>query len=90
MYGGYTSDSESFLDFRLHERKKPFAINYNNRGFFDLAGTWHGPELVMIRPGEQGIKFQSGLFIDNATVTLHWASYNEFESACRSMGSVTR
>ncbi len=41
----------------------------------------------MDRPGEQGIKFKSGLFIDNATVTLRWASYQEFESACRTMGN---
>ena len=41
---------------------------------------------MMDRPGEQGIPFKSGLFIDNATVTLNWAGYDEFESACRTMG----
>ena len=35
------------------------------RGFFDLAGTWHGPELVMDRPNEQGIKLNTGPFIDD-------------------------
>lgn len=83
MYGGYTSDANSLLDFRLLERRKAFAINYQSRGFFDMAGMWQGPELVMHRPGEQGIKFKSGLLIDNATVTLHWASYEEFEAMCR-------
>jgi hypothetical protein len=87
MYGGYTSDAESLLDFRLLEWKKPFAINPQFRGFFDMAGQWRGPQLVMDRPGEQGIRFKSGLFIDNATATLRWASYGDFESACRSMGS---
>lgn len=87
MYGGYTSDKDSLIDFRLLEWRKPFQMTLPNRGFFDVAGTWHGAELVMDRPGEQGIKFQSGLFIDNATVTLHWASYDEYEAACRSMGS---
>ena len=58
-------------------------INYQNRGFFDVAGTWHGPDLVMDRPDEQGIKLNTGPFIDHATVTLHWASYDEFESTCR-------
>jgi len=87
MYGGYTSDSDSLLDFRLLEWRRAFAINYQHRGFFDVAGTWHGQELVMDRPNEQGIPFKSGLFIDNATVTLHWASYEEFEAACREAGS---
>jgi hypothetical protein len=87
MYGGYTSDKDSLLDFRLLEWRKPFQMTVPNRGFFDVAGAWRGPELVMDRPGEQGIKFKSGLSIDNATVTLHWASYDEFEAACRSTGT---
>ena len=87
MYGGYRSADDSLIDFRLLEWRKSFQINYQHRGFFDVAGKWRGPDLVMDRPGEQGIRFQSGLFIDNATVTLHWSSYEEFESACHSMGS---
>ena len=87
-YGGYTSTAESLFDFRLLEWRKAFAINPQHRGFFDVAGEWDGPELVMNRPGEQGIRFQSGLFIDNATVTLHWASYDEFEAACGGAGKV--
>jgi hypothetical protein len=83
MYGGYTSDANSLLDFRLLERKSPFAINPQRRGFFDLAGMWQGPELVMNRPGEQGIPFRSGLFIDDAVVTVRWATYDDFEAACR-------
>ena len=82
MYGGYLSDSDSLLDFRLLERRKPFAINPQRRGFFDVAGTWRGPELVMNRPNEQGIPFKSGLLIDSAVVTLRWAGYEEFESLC--------
>lgn len=86
MFGGYTSDANSLLDFRLLEWRKPFSINPPNRGFFDLAGVWQGPALVMNRPNEQGIPFKSGLFIDRATVTLHWASYQEFDTDCRNMG----
>jgi len=82
MYGGYTSDSDSLLDFRLLEWRRPFAINPQKRGFFDLAGMWNGPELVMNRPNEQGIPFKSGLFIHDAVVTLRWASYGDFETAC--------
>jgi hypothetical protein len=87
MFGGHRSTDNSLMDFRLLEQRKSFQINPQHRGFFDVAGSWHGPELVMDRPGEQGIKFQSGLFIDNATVTFHWSSYEEFEAACRSMGA---
>lgn len=83
MYGGYTSSDDSLFDFRLLEWKKAFQINYPYRGFFDVAGTWHGQDLVMDRPNEQGIPFKSGMMIDNATVTLHWASFGEFEAACR-------
>jgi hypothetical protein len=82
MYGGYTTDANSLLDFRFLEWRQPFAINYHNRGFFDVAGTWHGQDLVMDRPNEQGIKLNTGPFIDNATVTLRWSSYAEFEAAC--------
>jgi hypothetical protein len=87
MYGGYTDTANSLIDFRLLEWRKPFRINYQYRGFFDLAGTFQGPNLVMNRPNEQGLQFKAGLFIDNATATFHWASYDEFESACRAMGS---
>jgi hypothetical protein len=90
MYGGYTSDRDSLLEFRLLEWRKAFSINYQSRGFFDVAGTWHGSDLVLDRPNEQGIRLKSGPFIDDATVTLHWASYDEFEAACRAAGIKTR
>jgi hypothetical protein len=82
MYGGYTSDSNSLLDFRLLEWRRPFSINPPNRGFFDLAGMWQGPELVMNRPNEQGVRFNSGLLVRHAVVTLRWTSYDDFETAC--------
>ena len=84
MYGGYASAEDSLFDFRLLERRKAFSINPQHRGFFDLAGTWHGPDLVLDRAGEQGIRLQSGPFIDNATATLRWATYEEFEAQCGS------
>ena len=83
MYGGYSTDKDSLIDFRLLEWRKPFSINYQHRGFFDVAGAWHEGVLVMDRPNEQGIKLNSGPFIDHATVSLHWAGYDEFEAACR-------
>jgi hypothetical protein len=84
MYGGYGSDANSLIDFRLLEWRKPFSINYQNRGFFDLAGQWQGRDLVLTRPNEQGIRFNTGPFLDHATATLRWSSYQEFEAACRS------
>lgn len=87
MYGGYTSAAESLFDFRLLEWRRSFAINPQHRGFFDVAGNWHGADLVLNRPNEQGIPFRSGTFIDHATVTLHWASYQEFEAACTESGA---
>lgn len=87
MYGGYASDTESLLSFRLLERTRIFSINPDRGGFFDLAGSWHGADLVLDRPGEQGIRLRAGPFIDHATVTLRWASFEDFEAACRSTGN---
>jgi len=82
MYGGYKSTGTSLMDFRLLEWRKPFSMNPQNRGFFDVAGTWRNGELVMDRPNEQGIRLNTGPFIDSATVTLRWASYDQLEAAC--------
>jgi hypothetical protein len=82
MYGGYMSSADNLFSFRLLESRKSFAINPLHRGFFDVAGTWQGPELVLDRPNQQGIPFQSGMLIDHAKGTLHWADYSEFEAAC--------
>jgi hypothetical protein len=87
MYGGYTSDADSLLEFRLLEWRKPFTVAPPSRGFFEVAGMWHDGQLVMDRPGEQGIRFKSGMFIDNATVTLHWADRADFDAACHAMAS---
>src|SRR5215469_10854893 len=87
MYGGYTSSEGSLFDFRLLEWRNPFSFHPPRRGFFDLAGSFQGPDLVMNRPNEQGIPLHSGPFIDNATVTLRWTSYQEFEASCRETAS---
>ena len=86
MYGGYSSTVDSLFEFRLLEWRKPFAVNYQHRGYFDLAGTFQGPNLVLNRPNEQGSLFQSGMLIDKAMATLHFGSYSEFETACRNSG----
>ena len=84
LYGGYTSDANSFYDFRLIAYTKPFTMRLPNRGFFDLAGAFHGQGLVLDRPNEQGIPFSKDLFIDNATATLNWSTYDDFVASCRS------
>jgi hypothetical protein len=83
MYGGYSSTANALFDFRVIERRPAFAINSQNRGFFDLAGVFAGPELVMNRTNEQGIRLKTGPFIDNARARFQWAGYEEFEAACR-------
>jgi hypothetical protein len=90
MYGGYSNSDNSLFEFRFLEWRKPFAINYQNRGFFDVAGTWNAPALVMDRPNEQGIKLNTGPFIDHATVTFQWADYDEFVSSCNSGSTAQR
>ena len=86
VYGGYLNTDGSLFDFRFLEWRKAFAINPQRRGFFDVAGSFQGPDLVMNRPNEQGIRLQTGPFIDSATVTLRWANYEDFEAACQSVG----
>jgi hypothetical protein len=90
MYGGYTSTDGALIEFRLLEWRKPFSLSPPGRGFFDVAGAFRGPDLVMDSPNEQGIPFKSGLFIDHATVTLRWAEYREFEAACLGAGGQVR
>lgn len=87
LYGGYTSTENSLIAFRLLEWRMPFSINPPKRGYFDLAGTFQGPNLVMDRTGQQGSPLNSGLFIDHATATLRWGTYDNFDAACRSMTS---
>lgn len=90
VFGGYTDASNSLFAFRLLEWRNPFSINPPNRGFFDLAGTWHGLDLVLDRPNEQGIRLNAGPFIDHATIKLGWSTYDDFEAMCQAsaLGSV--
>jgi hypothetical protein len=83
MYGGYTSSDNSLFDFCLIDYTKAFTTRRPNRGFVDLAGTFHDQQLVLDRPNEQGIPFDKSLFLDHATATLDWSTYNDFVSACK-------
>jgi len=80
IYGGWRSTEGSLIAFRLLE---PKIIDVGQgQGFFDLAGKWHGPELVMDDRGSVGNRFRSGLKIEHASVTLNWGSYSEFKDVC--------
>jgi hypothetical protein len=80
IFGGWSSTKGSVMEFRLLE---PRIINVGQRrGYFNLYGRWHGPELVMEDRGEPGSKFRSGFNIEHASVTLKWDSYSDFKAAC--------
>jgi hypothetical protein len=85
VYGGYASADNSLFSFRLLDWRRSFTQTMPNRGFFDLAGTFHGQDLVMDRPNEQGVPFDKTLFIDRATATFHWSTYDDFTSTCRNL-----
>jgi hypothetical protein len=82
MYGGYTSSDSSLFSFRFIDYTKAFHSRRRDRGFFDLAGSFHNRQLVLDRRNEQGIKLIEGPFIDNATAELQWSTYNDFLSTC--------
>jgi hypothetical protein len=80
IYGGWRSTEGSLMAFRLLE---PKVIDVGQRqGYFDLAGKWHGPQLVMDDRGNWGGTFRSGLKIEHASVTLDWGSYSDFKAVC--------
>jgi hypothetical protein len=86
VYGAWSTTDGSLMAFRMLEGQY-FDVG-QQQGFFDLAGRWRGPELVLDHPGEQGNTFRSGLRIEAATVTLDWSSYSDFEAACARMASL--
>lgn len=90
MYGGYTDSTNSLFAFRLLEWPNLFVTNDPHAGFIDLAGMWHDQELVMDRPDERGSAFKSGLFVDHATATLHWADRSEFDATCGAIDPAER
>ncbi|MCU1249636.1 MAG: hypothetical protein JWQ49_2665 [Edaphobacter sp.] len=90
IYGGWRSTDGALMEFRLLERRTAhdaFAGG-NKRGYFDLFGYWHGPQLRMDDRGEWSKKIRSGLRVEHASVSLEWGGKADFDAACASMTSL--
>jgi hypothetical protein len=83
IYGGWRSTEGSLIAFRLLE---PKMIDVGQRqGFFDLAGKWRGPQLVMDDRSGTDERFRSGLRIEHASVALDWGNYSDFKAVCENL-----
>lgn len=88
IWGGWSSTDGSLIAFRLLE---PTPFNVGQReGYFDLAGRFKGPKLVMDSGTEPGSQFRSGLRLDHPSVALDWDTYSHFKSVCASSFSQRR
>jgi hypothetical protein len=88
IYGNWSTTEGSLIAFRLLE---PRPIDVGQRqGFFDLAGRFRGPQLVMDDRGSVGNSFGSGIRIEHASVTLEWSSYSDFKAWCASAGNAAK
>jgi len=83
IYGGWRSTEGSLMSIRLLERRQ--LIAGQQQGYFDLYGTWRGPELVMDGRDRVGETFRSGLHIEHPSITLDWGSYSDFKAVCENM-----
>jgi len=90
IYGGWRSTDSALMDFRLLERRtaRDALVGSNNRGYFDLFGYWHGPQLRMDDREEWSERFRSGLRVEQASVILEWGRKADFNAACASMISL--
>ena len=80
IYGGWQSTEGSLMGVRMLEHR---VFNTGqSRGYFDLYGYWHGPQLTMSDRGHPSPAFRSGLKIENASVTFNWGSYSDFKAEC--------
>lgn len=87
IYGGWRSTDGALMDLRLLERRTAHDAlsGGRDRGYFDLFGYWHGPQLRMDDRGESSDRFRSGLKVDHASVILEWGRQADFNAACASM-----
>ena len=89
IYGGWRSTDGALMDFRLLERRTAHdaLVGSQDRGYFDLFGYWHGPQLRMDDRGEWSKLFRSGVRVEHASVTLEWGRKADFDAECASMTS---
>jgi len=80
IYGAWHTTEGSLMDFRLLQPRAPDSGPQTT--FFDLEGRWRGPDIYMDHVADAGNEVPSALPIEDATVTLNWGSYSEFEGAC--------
>jgi hypothetical protein len=80
IYGAWNTTKGSLMDFRLIQPRAPDSGLQT--AFFGLEGRWRGPDISMDHSADPGNEVPTALPIENATVTLDWGSYSEFESAC--------
>lgn len=85
IYGGWRSTEGALMAFRALESQR--IVGSSDRGYFNLFGYWHGPQIAMTDRDEWSKTFRSGLKIEHASVTLKWGSKSEFEAACAGAAS---
>jgi len=89
-FGGWRSTDGALMEFRLLEWKRTrdrLLGTNSHRGYFDLYGYWHGPELAMNDRGRWSLPFRAGLTVKNASVTLKSGSRSEFDAACAAISA---
>lgn len=91
IYGKWWGTDGALMNFRLleHRTGRDAIVGVNNRGYFNLFGYWHGPQLSMDDRGEWSAPFRSGLRVEHASVTLGSGSKADFNAACASMSNPT-
>jgi len=83
IYGGWRDTDGSYMDLRLLETR---TIDLGqHRGYFNLYGQWHGPDLVMNDGNEPGTPLNSGLIIQRAYVRFKWGTKSDFKAACATL-----
>lgn len=73
------------MRFRLLERytaSERLLGEVPRRGYMDLYGYWHGPELAMNDRGAWSPPFRSGVTLKNASVTLRSGTKTDYNAAC--------
>jgi len=89
MYGGWRSTDGALMSLRILERRtaRDSLLGTTTRGYFDLFGYWHGPQVSLDDRGAWSKAFRSGLRIEHASVTLSWGSKADFDAACNTMSN---